>query len=211
MHRSRPTQRSSRRESDLLIAGFALALLVVCMLIVRDGDIPGWERDLFDAANGLPGWLYPILWPFQQLGALIVGPVVALIALLLRRRWLALAALAVTVGKLVTERLVKAMVSRSRPYTSIGPEIEARGDVERHGESFVSGHAVLVAALAGILTPYLPGRWKVVPWVVVGIVALTRVYVGAHLPLDVIGGAALGLFLGMIVNWAFDVAREGRR
>ena len=38
-----------------------------------------------------------------------------------------------------------------------------RGDVPEHGESFVSGHAILVAALAGVVTPYLPGRWKVAP------------------------------------------------
>ena len=67
------------------------------------------------------------------------------------------AALLVTVLKLVSERAVKAVVSRERPGTSIGPDIELRGDVHVTGESFVSGHAVLVAGLAGVVTP-VPAR-----------------------------------------------------
>ena len=122
-----------------------------------------------------------------------MGPIVAIICVLLKRYRLAIAVLIATVAKLVLERGVKALVSRQRPGTSIGADVHLRGDVSATGESFVSGHAVLIAALAGLIAPYLPGRWKIVPCVVVALVMVTRVYVGAHNPLDVVCGAALGL------------------
>ena len=167
--------------------------------------MPTWEADLFRTINDLPGVLYPLLWPFQQLGALIVGPVVAVIAVLTGRRRLALAALLATATKLLLERGVKAMVTRERPAASIGSGIEVRGDVHLSGESFVSGHAVLVAALVTVITPWLPARRRIVAWVVVGVVCVARVYVGAHNPLDVVCGAALGLALGGGLNLLLGV------
>ena len=67
----------------------------------------------------------------------------------------------------------------ARPGTSIGGNVHLRGDVGATGESFVSGHAVLVAALAGVITPYLHGRWKILPWAVVAMV-MVAVVVRAH-------------------------------
>ena len=133
---------------------------------------------------------------------------VAVVALVLHRYRLAVAACVVTLLKLVSERGVKAAVSRERPGTSIGPDVELRGDVHLAGESFVSGHAVLVAALAGVVTPYLPGRWKMVPWILVGAVMAGRVYVGAHNPLDVVCGAALGIAIAGAVNLATSARRH---
>ena len=76
-----------------------------------------------------------------------------------------------------------------------------------HGESFVSGHAILVGAMATLVTPYLHGRWRIVPWALLGMVMVTRVYVGAHNPLDVICGAALGIAIGALLNLAFGVPK----
>jgi glycosyltransferase 2 family protein len=196
------------RRDGLIVLIAGLAVLALGMVIVRDGTVPGWEESIFRAINDLPEGLYPVLWPFQQLGVLVVGPILAVIALVLRRYWLALALFVATLLKLVTERAVKVFVSRERPGTSIGPDIHARGDVSLAGESFVSGHAVLVAAIAGVLTPYLPPRWKPVPWVLLGLVMITRVYVGAHNPLDVICGAALGLAIAAAINLGVDVLRR---
>jgi glycosyltransferase 2 family protein len=185
-----------------------LLILLIGMVVVRNGNVPDWERSVFHAINDLPGALYRPLWPFQQLGALAVGPIVALVAAVLRRFRLAAAVLMATVAKLVFERVVKGMASRQRPGTSIGSDLHLRGDVSAVGESFVSGHAVLVTAIAVLVTPYLTGRWKVVPWVIVALVMITRVYVGAHNPLDVLCGAGLGLAIGGTINIVLG-ARDG--
>ena len=48
------------------------------------------------------------------------------------------------------------------------------------------------------------------PWVVVVLVAITRVYVGAHNPLDVICGAALGLVIAGVLNLLVGVPARHR-
>ena len=197
-----------RRRADVVAVVAGLAVLAVGMVLVRDSSVSDLEEDAFRAINDLPGALYAVLWPFQQVGAIVVGPLVAIVAALLRKYRLAVAALIVTVAKLVLERVVKAIVTRERPGTSVGVDINTRGDVSIAGESFVSGHAVLATALAGVIAPYLPGRWRLVPWIVVGLVALGRVYVGAHNPLDVVCGAALGLAIAGLTNLALGVPAE---
>jgi membrane-associated phospholipid phosphatase len=197
--------RWTRRPGDALAAVAGLVVLAAGMVAVRDGTVPDWERSTFEAINDLPGWLYPALWPFQQLGVVIWGPVLALVAAITRRYRLAVALVGATVAKLVLERVVKAMVSRERPGTSIGEDAELRGDVSAGGESFVSGHAVMIAAIACLVVPYLPRRWRPLAWVLVVMVMIGRVYVGAHNPLDVLCGAALGVVIGSCLNLAVGV------
>jgi membrane-associated phospholipid phosphatase len=194
-----------RRRSDATAAALGLGVLLVGMLAVRNGSVSGFERSSFRAVNDLPAALYPVLWPFQQLGVIVVGPIAAIVAALYRRFRLAAALLAATVAKLGFERVVKVIVSRQRPGTSIGSGVHLRGNVSLHGESFVSGHAVLVAAIACVAIPYLRGRWRIVPLAAVGLVMVTRVYVGAHNPLDVICGAALGFAIGACLNLLIGV------
>ena len=198
------------RRDEMTALAAALIVLVLGAVVVRNGSVPGAEESLFRAVNDLPEALYPVLWPFQQLGSLVIGPIVAVVALVMRRYKLALAAVLATVAKLVVERAVKATVTRERPGTSIGPDINVRGDVSTAGESFVSGHAILVAALATVITPYLPPRWRPVPWVLVALVMIGRVYVGAHNPLDVICGAALGIAVGAAINIVLGPRRDSR-
>lgn len=201
MSATTPAGRHSSVGAHLLLALAGLALLVVCGLVARNGRVGGAERSAFRAVNDLPDWLYRFLWVFQQFGNLVIAFVLAVvIALVLRRPTVALAAGAAMGLKLVLERAVKQVVERQRPGTSIGSEIHARGDVSLDGLAFVSGHSVIVTAMAGLLTPILPRRWKPVPWVIVALNGLTRVYVGAHNPLDVVGGLGLGLVIAGVLN-----------
>jgi undecaprenyl-diphosphatase len=135
----------------------------------------------------------------QLLGVLGVGLVVAVIALIFGHVRLALAAILVTALKLLTERGVWQFVSRSRPGTTIVGAI-VRGNTPVRGVAFVSGHVMLLTGLAVVITPYLRGWPRVVPWVIVGLVAIARIYLGAHAPVDVVGGFALGLAIGGVAN-----------
>jgi undecaprenyl-diphosphatase len=197
-----------RRRGDAIAAAIGLVIVVLGMVAVRNGTVTGPEESVFRAVNDLPGAVYPVVWPWQQLGTLVFAPILAVVALVLRRYRLAAAVMVAMVAKLALERVVKDAVTRERPGTSIGLDIETRGDVSVRGESFVSGHALLVTALAGLVAPYLPGRWKLVPWAIAAGVLFGRVYVGAHNPLDVVCGAALGLVIASCLNLAFGVPAE---
>ena len=56
-----------------------------------------------------------------------------------------------------------------------------------------------------VVAPYLRGRWRLLPWALVAVVMFARVYVGAHNPLDVIAGAALGCVIGGCINLVVGV------
>jgi membrane-associated phospholipid phosphatase len=191
--------RFRRRGLDAIVACGGVALLILCAIPARSGTVGSFERSAFEAVNGLPNRFLPYAQSAQFLGVLVVGPIVAIVALVLGRYRLAIAAVLVTVGKLAAERIVWQLVQRQRPGVT-EPDAVVRGDTPENGLSFVSGHVVLITGLAWIVAPYLKGAWRVVPWVVVAVVALARVYLGAHNPLDVLGGVGLGLAIGAAAN-----------
>ena len=102
--------------------------------------------------------------------------------------------------------MVKLLVQRERPGTTVGDAV-LRG-VHPGGLSFVSGHAIITFAIAGLLALVLPRRWAVVAFVLASLNAVARVYLGAHNPLDVVGGAAVGLAIAATLDLVLDVARD---
>ena len=67
----------------------------------------------------------------------------------------------------------------------------------------MSGHSAVAVALATVASPFLGRRARRVAWTLAGLVCVARIYVGSHLPLDVVGGAALGWAAGALVLLVF--------
>jgi membrane-associated phospholipid phosphatase len=172
------------------------ALTVVIGGLAASRGVPSWERAAFLKLNQLPDWLYPLLWLPMQIGNVWVGTVVAVVAagILVRSRRSALVLVLVPVVAWIAAKGVKSLVGRGRP-ADMGLAVQQRGAAET-GLGYLSGHATVAFALAGAVAAHLRRPWPAIVLGVAGAVGVARVYVGVHLPLDVIGGAALGLLIG---------------
>ncbi len=203
--------RAQRRWADAATAGAGAAVTALCAVAVASGTVGSVERRVFEAVNHRSdAWERP-LWLFQLLGVLGTPLVVALVAALLRRWRLALALVLLVPLKLGVEReVLKELVHRERPGTTI-PGAVLR-DVPSAGDSFPSGHAIVAFGIVVLLLPYLTRRWQVAVVVLAILNSLARVYLGAHTPLDVIGGAAAGITVAALLNLLVGVpARDGAR
>ena len=64
---------------------------------------------------------------------------------------------------------------------------------------------MVIFAIAALVARCLKGWWKALPWTLAAAVCLSRVYLGAHFPLDVIAGAGLGMLIGGALNLVLGV------
>lgn len=72
----------------------------------------------------------------------------------------------------------------------------------KRGGSFPSNHAMNAFAFATVLTLYFPRNFFYF-YTFSALVAYSRIYVGVHYPLDIIGGGFLGFIIGMFVYYLF--------
>lgn len=104
--------------------------------------------------------------------------------------------------------LLKFVIGRARPrlIEEAGPYAFDLFGPNANWASFPSGHTTTIMSCAAALALLLP-RWRI-PIIIAGVFfSLSRVFIGAHYPSDVLGGVALGA----LVSWLFARALARRR
>jgi len=196
-----------RRIGRLLLGSAALAALIAVTGYVRGGYHFG-----FAALNLLGGaipdpWLQRLTFSGDALFALL------LLLLIVRRHpelvWLAL--LATLIATLVGQG-IKPAINALRPAAALAADsFRLIGPVYRLG-SFPSGHTTTAFLTAGVFCCLAARLWqRLLLLGLAAVVGWSRVAVGAHWPIDVLGGAVIGCVSLWLAIRVMDYWRRGLR
>src|SRR5512143_279252 len=188
---------SAQRGLVVLLLVFAAVTL---SLIWSAGQrLDAW---VFTSLNtrGYPIWLDRAMWLTTQLGNMLAAFVAAFVLFLLHDLDQAVEIVLGTLTLWLLVELIKALSDRDRPFLTLD-QARIIGWREK-GDSFPSGHTAQVFFLMTLFIHHFElGIGAALGlYAVAALVGLTRIYVGAHYPRDVIAGMVLGSVWGILAN-----------
>jgi len=194
-------------EGTRLLLG--LTGLAVTGWAVEHDRIGPVEAQAFRAVNRLPDSLYRPAWLVMQGGNLLAVPATAAVAWRADRPQLARRALAGGGLAWLLAKVVKRTYRRPRPAVLVdGVGVRGRAPT---GLGYVSGHAAVSTALGLAAMPELSRPGRALAGLALPTIWASRLYVGAHLPLDVLGGIALGVAVDAVVDGVTGCGERGAR
>jgi undecaprenyl-diphosphatase len=190
------------------------ALFGVSAVLLRTGTL-GWDESLFRLLNEVPAAAASVLTPLSRLflPAGIVAVVVLTVVYVVARNRSVLpvvtGAVAAGAAWLLTHA-AKAIADRPRPYEVMVDAVLRQQPA--HGTSFPSSHTAVTLAIAIALVPFLARPLAAAGIGYAVLVGWSRVYLGVHYPLDILGGAGIGMAAAAVILLALRTLprRAGR-
>ena len=179
---------------------FGAIVFMLGALYANEGSGP-LETALFNALNHLPDFFLPIFLLISLFGTIGFAIVLTLYGLFKKRYIFAAKVFIAGVGAYALAYGLKMLDIRARPQALFDVANIRESALATNG--YPSGHVAVATALAIILYQYTPSKYhKYITLTVVGVV-VSRMYLGVHLPADLLGGFALGLIMGSAVCLIF--------
>ncbi len=175
-----------------------LSLLTISLLWSAGQRLDAWIFLIFNLRGPRPTWLDRVMLGFTHIGNGIAGLAIALIAFWAGDRLLAYELVLGILTLWLAVELTKTLLHRRRPFLRLAQaRIVGR---QAGGRSFPSGHTSQVFFMATLIIQHFHApAWAALPlYGIALLVGLTRMYVGAHYPRDVLAGAILGSIWGLL-------------
>jgi undecaprenyl-diphosphatase len=173
------------------------ALLVGSGWLAARGELSDEEVSAFRALNEQSDAMRNAAWALMLGGTFGAVPAAAGIALMTGRRRLALELAIGGTGAYLLAKGVKPIVGRARPHGLLRG-VRFRDEIGGN-EGWISGHAAVSSSLALIAAPELSPAGRTAAYGAAAAIGLSRLYAGAHLPLDVVGGSGLALMIAALM------------
>jgi len=179
---------------------FLFALIAVSLVWSAGQRLDTWIFLFFNLRGYHRKWLDRVMWLATQVGNMVTAFLLAGLFFVLNYRSLAGEVILGTLTLWLLVEIIKALTDRARPFLDL-EETRIIGWRER-GRSFPSGHTAQTFFLMTLLSHrFQLGMGGIVAlYAVAALVGFTRMYVGAHYPRDVIGGAVLGSVWGILAT-----------